>query len=167
MYKLVIQQQIELLLTQKERDGIEIGQTVTITSEDRLQQWTISSLATIADKWGNYKIIITLPEEAFIVGSFVDVAIPLQAGNVVLPLNSIDIVDVNRWQVNLRDGKEIIRKTIDLGQFFGDMVEVTSSVPLTEQLILSDISQYDPETMQLMIENVPSPIPMDRGEEIE
>ncbi|MBP7885494.1 HlyD family secretion protein [Patescibacteria group bacterium] len=31
-------QQIELLLTQKERDGIEIGQTVTITSEDRLQQ---------------------------------------------------------------------------------------------------------------------------------
>ena len=158
-------QQIELLITASERDGVEVGQTVTVTNSDILHQWMISSLSTVADKWGNYKMIVALPENAFTIGSFVDVVIPLQWGNVVLPLNTIDIVDVQRWQINLRDGKEIIRKTIDLGQFFGDMVEVTSSIPLTEQLILSDIAQYDPETMTLVVEQIPAAMPMDRGEE--
>lgn len=157
-------QQIELFVNESERKGIEIWQIVTVTSDDVLQQWVIASLATVADKWGNYKVIISLPEDAFTVGSFVQVSIPLQEWNIVLPLNSIDIVDVNRGQVNLWNGTEIIRKTVELGQFFGDMVEVTSAIPLTEQLILSDVSNYDPTTMQLKIEQVISPLPLQEDE---
>lgn len=158
-------QQIELFVNESERKGIEIWQIVTVTNDDVLQQWVIASLATVADKWGNYKVIISLPEDAFTVGSFVHVSIPLQEWNIILPLNSIDIVDVNRGQVNLWNGTEIIRKTVELGQFFGDMVEVTSSIPLTEQLILSDVSNYDPTTMQMKIEQVMSPLPLQEDED--
>ncbi len=40
-------------------------------------------------------------------------------------------------------------KTISLGSVYGDGIEVTEELPEDSELIISDISNYDPEKMIL------------------
>jgi hypothetical protein len=45
----------------------------------------------------------------------------------------------------LRDGNEVIKKTVELGQLLGDQVEVKTSLPNNAQLILTNMERYDPK----------------------
>lgn len=63
------------------------------------------------------------------IGLFVEVRIPLQQGNTIIPINAVNIVDNNRGQIFLRDGNAIQTQTVTLGSVYGDGIEVTDKLP--------------------------------------
>ena len=145
-------QEIEIKLTDKERDSIQVWQSVTIVNERQQTQWRISSLSRVWDKNWSFKAIVSFNDQDFSIGTFVDVRIPLSQWWVIIPLNAVKIVDINRGQIYLRDGTKIILKTVTLWQLFGDRIEIVDTLPLTYQLITSDVSNYDPSKMNLQIQ---------------
>ena len=145
-------QEIEIKLIDKERDSIQVWQSVTIVNERQQTQWRISSLSRVWDKNWSFKAIVLFNDQDFSIGTFVDVRIPLSQWWVIIPLNAVKIVDINRGQIYLRDGTKIILKTVTLWQLFGDRIEIVDILPLTYQLITSDVSNYDPSKMNLQIQ---------------
>ena len=145
-------QEIEIKLIDKERDSIQVWQSVTIVNERQQTQWRISSLSRVWDKNWSFKAIVLFNDQDFSIGTFVDVRIPLSQWWVIIPLNAVKIVDINRGQIYLRDGTKIIPKTVTLWQLFGDRIEIVDILPLTYQLITSDVSNYDPSKMNLQIQ---------------
>lgn len=136
--------------TAEEKNYVMLGQDVEVVFQGKIFSWTVTEIGTVTDDTGNYIIKIRLSDDANIdIGSFVDVMIPLQQWNNIIPLKSVNIVDNNRGQVFLWDGSTIKTQTVTLGSIYGDGVEVTESFPDGYELIVSDIGNYDPEKMIL------------------
>lgn len=142
--------EIMIRATANEKEYVMLGQDVEIVAEWKSFSWTVTEIGSVTDDTGNYVIKVRISDDADIdIGSFVDVMIPLQQWNSVIPLKSVNIVDNNRWQIFLWNGASIEMKTISLGSVYGDGIEVTEELPEDSELIISDISNYDPEKMIL------------------
>lgn len=110
----------------------------------------VSEMGTVADKTANYQIKITIDPVANVdIGMFADVHIPLQKGNTIVPINAVNIVDNNRGQIYLWNGTSLEVKTVVLGNIYGNGIEVIDELPQEMELVVSDLSNYDPESMTL------------------
>jgi len=99
-----------------------------VSNEFQTGNAVIETIARVADKDGTFKLVIALRDDIFSVGSFVDVEIPLYEGNIMIPINAVNIVDANRGQIYLWDGSKIINQSVTLGQIFGIMVAITDPI---------------------------------------
>jgi len=136
-------QQLEVNMTRSELEYITVWQTVVVSNEFQTGNAVIETIARVADKDGTFKLVIALRDDIFSVGSFVDVEIPLYEGNIMIPINAVNIVDANRGQIYLWDGSKIINQSVTLGQIFGIMVAITDPIQPWMMLITSDIENYD------------------------
>lgn len=146
------QQQIELALTIDEVKNVSVWQSVIIESDIGAWVGKISTVSTVADKSGSFKIIITLVESTLPTGIFVQVKIPVQQGTVLLSINTLLIVDTNQAVAYFWDTvqKNIVTKTLTIQSIFWDQVEIADSVDMNYEVILTDLSNYDPTTMELV-----------------
>ncbi len=145
------QQQIETNLTVEEMKNITIWQKVVVTSDIGTAEWTITSISQIADKSGSFKTTIALKNSTVPTGSSVRLKIPVQQGTVVLPINTLSIVDENTAVANFWDTKlnTVVSKRITIETIFGDQVEISDPLSMNYELILTDLSNYDPNTMDI------------------
>lgn len=144
-------QQVEINMTESELQYLSVWQDVVVSNEYQTGSAVIDTVARVASKDGTFKVIISIIGDGFSVGSFVDVAIPLYEWNLMVPINAVNIVDVNRGQIKLWDGSGIVLMTVWLGWVFGEMVEVTDQIAPGMMLIVSDVTNYDPSKYQLDI----------------
>jgi multidrug resistance efflux pump len=142
-------EEINIWLSQDEIKWIAIGDQVEVYNEEYISSGTIVSLWRVADKNGNYPAKIIIPWEGFNVWSFVTIRVVSSRSNLVIPLNSITIIDNNVWQIALRDWEKITTKLITLWSIFGDYAEVKDKISPEYQLITSDISNYDEARMTI------------------
>jgi hypothetical protein len=99
-------------MTESEKAYIQQGQKVVVSNQNQSTFGTVTSVSTTADRNGNFIVKIGIDDAMFDVGAFVDVKIELQAGNPVVPVNAVTIVDTNRGQITLWDGSKLINKTV-------------------------------------------------------
>jgi len=144
-------QQLEINMNESELEYLAVWQDVMVSNEYQTGSAVIDTIARVADKDGTFRVIITLDDDVFSVGSFVDVNIPLRKWNIMIPLNAVNIVDANRGQIYLWDGESIINKSVWLGAIFGDMVSITDSVEAWLMLIVSNVDNYDETTYVLEV----------------
>lgn len=144
-------QQIELSLTVDEIKNVQIGQEVLVTSDIGEGKGKVVNVARVADKSGSFKIVINLTESTIPTGLFVQVKIPVQQGTVILPINNLMIVDSNRAVANFWDTTNavIVPKTLTIQAIFGDQVEIADTIPMSYELITTDLSNYDEKTMDV------------------
>lgn len=145
------QQQIEVNLTIDEVKNITVGQKVDIKSDVGFAEWLVSNISQIADKTGSFKVLILLNKSTIPTGVSVDLQLPIQQWTIVLPINSLSIVDsntaiINVWDENLQD---VVVKTVTIQAIFGDQVEIADALDMNYSLILTDLSNYDSRTMQI------------------
>lgn len=146
------QQQIEIYLTIDEVKNINIWQKVNIQSEIWTANGVVTNIAQVADKTWSFKVIIWLSQSTVPTGLSVQLKIPVQQWTVVLPINTLLIVDSNTAIVNFWDTKllTIVPKTVSIASIFGDQVEIIDAINMNYELILTDLTNYDPTTMQIV-----------------
>lgn len=136
-------QQVEINMTESELQYLSVWQNVIVSNEYQTGSAVIDTVARVASKDGTFTVIISIVGDGFSVGSFVDVEIPLYEGNIMIPINAVNIVDSNRGQIYLWDGVTMINQSVKLGQIFGDMVSIIDPIQQWLMLIVSDVENYD------------------------
>lgn len=144
-------QEVNVTLSDKELEGITVGDSVSLVQDQNLWTWVVVSIGKVADKNGNYPVKVFIEEWEFAVGSFIDVAISASRTNKVIPLNAITIVDNSLWQIVVWDGSEITTKLVTLGMVFGDYAEIKDTFDSTYQLVISDVKNFDPAKMVIKV----------------
>ena len=105
----------------------------------------------IGDRVGNYKVIVQILTTTVLLGQKAQVIIPIYNDQLLLPINSISIVDQNVGVLSLRNGTGVINRTIQLGGVVGNFIEVITPLSPNDLIIISDITNYDPTQMQATI----------------
>lgn len=144
------QQQIETKVTIDELKNISLWQKVVIESQMGEWEGMVVQISQTADKSWSFKVIIVLQRSTIPTGMFVTLKIPVQKGALLLPLNALSIVDTNAAVAYFWDWSQIVPKTLTINSIFGDQVEIVDKIPTHYELIISDVTNYDERTMQIV-----------------
>lgn len=149
------QQQIETSLSFDQVKDIRVWQKVLIDSELGTAQAKIANIADVADITGSFKVIISLDESTIPTWLSVKFRIPVQNGSLTLPINALKIVDTNKATAYLWDtvNKTIVPKTLNIEALFGEYVEIADMLSTDYELITSNISNFNKQLMDVMVDN--------------
>jgi len=147
------QQQVQITTTPAEIQNMKIWQSVIIESTVWAAEWTITSLATVADRSGWFAVTIALKNSTIPTGLSIVVKIPVQSWALTLPINALRIVDTNKAVAHFWDTEkqEIVTETVTIGSFFGEYVQIDDVLSTDYKLIVSDVSKFDDKTMRIEI----------------
>lgn len=144
--------QIELDITAGEKELIIPGQAVEINQGGIRGKGIVESVSEVADRNFGYKVIVIITEGNFDIGSSVSIQFSGSLGeNIVIPLNSVSIVDNGRGVVQLWKSWKAVPVTVSLGSLAGEYIIVTDGLAISDMIVTSDISNYDPEKMQAVV----------------
>jgi multidrug resistance efflux pump len=94
LYKVVSdQQEIEITVNTDELKLVDIGNSVKVKGEQGEVSGRVVSRSAVADKNGNFKIIIGLDADTLKIGTFADVMITTSQSGLGVPVNAVRIVD--------------------------------------------------------------------------
>lgn len=148
--------EVEIWLSDKELDFVQLWQKVLIWYWDYKIDWYISSISPIADENLKYKTIVSIVDEVSLAWNIVDVFIPINVLKNLINVSSIKIKDNWVWEINIFSSWSINKVDVNLGSFFWDMVEILSCVDLDDEnctnlnIITNDISNYDENKFNLI-----------------
>lgn len=148
------QQQIETSLTIDQLKFVKAGQKVDIISDVWTAEWTILTIADAADTNGLwFKVIIWLTNSTIPSGLSVEIKIPVQEWNLIVPLNSLNIVDTNTAVAYFWDSvsNTIVKQTLTIQAILWEYVEITDMIPMEYSLIVSDISNFNKDLMNISL----------------
>lgn len=144
--------QVELDITVWEKELIVPWQSVNLTQGWLEGKWVIESVSDIADSSFWYKVIVVITEGNFTIWSSVRINFEWSVGeNVVIPLNVVTIVDNGRWVVQTWRNWSLSSTPVGLWAMAGEYVIVTEGLAIDDLVITSDISRFDPATMEIQI----------------
>ena len=146
------QQQIETSFSLDQIKHLHIWQKVQIESELGSAQWEVAQISEVADDTGSFKVIVVLQESTIPTGMFVTLQFPIQNWSLVLPLNALTIVDTNKALAYFRDSRNqtLVNQIVTIQSIFAHQVEISDTVDMNYELVVSDLSRYDERTMQLV-----------------
>lgn len=155
LYKIVSdQQEIEINVLPSEYDLLILWQEVMIQGDDGTQvMGTLVSKSDAGDRNGNFKALIQVSENRLKVWTYADIYIPVWWKTTGVPINAVRIVDNGVGEIFLRDGSEVIKKTVALWQLLGSQIEIKTQLPTNMKLILTNIERYDPNLQQIVEKN--------------
>ncbi|AKH32582.1 hypothetical protein XF24_00222 [candidate division SR1 bacterium Aalborg_AAW-1] len=148
------QQQIETSLTIDQLKFVKVGQKVDIISSVGSAEGTVLTIADAADTNGlGFKVIVGLTNSTIPTGLSVEIKIPVQEGNLLLPLNALNIVDTNTAIAYFWDNanKTIVKQIVTIQAILGQYVEITDMIPMEYSLIVSDISNFNKDLMNISL----------------
>lgn len=144
-------QEVEISLSETEKKYTNIWDEVVLVNSIWTGAGIVTAISPVADKNGNYKVVVSVQDSMFDVWSFVDVRIPLSDSSIAIPINDINILDNGYGSVVLRDGSWFINQKVKLGDMFWNDIKIQNDIPSRYMIVTSDITNYDPTTMQIKI----------------
>lgn len=147
-------QMVEVYVTAEENKYLKLDQTILVKYNEETISWKIKSISSIADKSMLYKVIVELDKSIPLVWDVATVILPIQVTNVLLPLNSVNVLDENSGFIYILKKDQPLKYNVSLGKIQWDMIEILSPLSPAMEIITSDISNYDKEKFKLKkIEN--------------
>jgi hypothetical protein len=143
---------MKLSMSEKEIEWILVWQEVSINYEDKTWTWRVVAVWSVWDKNGNIPVEIYITGWDFTIGSYANVEIPTSRSSSMIPLNAVSIVDNNLWQIILRNGSELETRRVKLWLVLWNYIEVTDKFEGSYQIVLTDIKNYNKETMNLIVQ---------------
>jgi len=144
-------QLVEIYVTAEEYEYLHNGAIVSIEYWEDSYQAEIKSINSVANQNTLYKVIIELNRELKLVGDVVVVKIPVKLENNILPLDVVTTLKNNSWFVYAVNDSGIFVQNISLGRAWGDYIEILSVVSGDLQIVLNDISNFDPKRFNLLV----------------
>lgn len=144
--------EVRISLSEEELPYISLWKVVSIRTQGEIREWTVVSYAKTTDAALRYEVVISLNQAVDLLGELVEVVIPFETTTPLLPLNSITLINDDKWLVTLVQWTGLTQEIVEVGKLWWDMIEIIT--PLNPQwvIVISDASTFDPVRFELEIQ---------------
>ncbi len=141
--------EIQIAFSGKEKELVKEGLEVSVDVADKKVTGKIYAISEVADANLNYIATVVFESGTNIIGSIVNVQIPVVTERKLIPLNILKTQGKWKANITLLTGTGFVEQSIELGEVFGDFIELLNCKWSfigcdNEKIVLTDISNYDP-----------------------
>lgn len=147
-------QLLQTYISQNELPFITVGQEVYVIHNNQTITGIVQSVPRVADKNMQYRLTISIADTFETIPTTAKIHIPIKTWLPMLPINIIAGVQNNKGTISLLNNKgEVENKVVTIGKVRGDSVQLMTQIPENYRIILSDISNYNPDDFTIVIPN--------------
>ena len=143
--------EINISFTKDELDYIYEGKEVYYDSWSETFTGSIYSISKNADENLKYVAKVKLPNEVNYIWNILDLNIPINLDNKLIPLEALKINNSWVWTINFYSSWSINQKDIKVGDIYWTEVEVLGELSNDTELILNYVDNYDEEEFILKV----------------
>jgi len=88
-------------VTSEELKYLEVDDEVELLYQTSKIPAKIESISQVSTRDFTFKVVVTLLENVNIIGDFVEVSLPIQAQNILFPINILQVIPGNKALVSL------------------------------------------------------------------
>lgn len=127
---------------------LEVGTEVRVSYRGESLPGKIISISPIADRGLNFSVKIGVNAPVSVYGDFATIDIPMSSVFPTLPLTAVNILAPGQWQVYIlktsaEGALSVETKNVILWTLWNDRVEITSDLDPADEIILSDMRNYN------------------------
>jgi multidrug efflux pump subunit AcrA (membrane-fusion protein) len=127
---------------------LEIGTDVRVNYRGESLPGKIASISPIADRGLNFSVKIGVNAPVSVYGDFATIDIPMTSVFPTLPLTAVNILAPGQWQISIlkispEGTLSVETKNVILGTLWNDRVEITSDLNPSDEIILSEMRNYN------------------------
>lgn len=147
-------QLLQTYISQNELPFVTVGQEVYVIHNNQTITGIVQSVPRVADKNMQYRLTISIADTFETIPTTAKIHIPIKTWLPMLPINIIAGVQNNKGTISLLNNKgEVENKVVTIGKVRGDSVQLMTQIPENYRIILSDISNYNPDDFTIVIPN--------------
>lgn len=146
------EQLVDIAVSANEHKYLTIDDIAHITYEGEQYTGKVHAISSVASRNGLYTVSIAISSTIQLLGGVADIQIPVHVDGLWLPINMITIVGDNIGYIWSYDDAILQQHTVELGEIRGDNVQIINQLT-GAILIISDISNFEPEKYQLVEKN--------------
>jgi len=146
-------QTIQAYISTDELNYLHTGIQVELNYQNTALTGIINSISTGAEQNLLYKVEITSSHQINILWEIVNINIPIQTQNIILPINIVTSQNNNKWYIYILKDNKPEKYDVLLWKSRGDKIEILSEIPKDTQIILNDIGNYDDLKFQIKVDN--------------
>lgn len=143
--------EVEISLTDTELKYVKNNSEVEVLIWDKVQSGMITSISNSASTNLWYSAIVSLENNVDVVGNIVKVKIPVSIDNLLLPVRLIETIWWGQAQIKTFSGGVLENNIVELGQIWGNNIEILPGYDENMMLITSEIKNYDPNKYNLKV----------------
>ncbi|MDD3144570.1 MAG: hypothetical protein PHV23_00500 [Candidatus Gracilibacteria bacterium] len=112
----------------------------------------IYSISKNADANLKYIAKVTMPSDTSTIGNILNLSIPVEVNNKLLPINAVKINSLGLGTINyFSTGSTIEQMDVEVGKVYSDQIEIISKLDDDLNVILNYVDNYDSEKFTLKI----------------
>jgi hypothetical protein len=139
--------EVTIMLDEKQIDLVSIWESVQVTYQGKEYPAEISSIWVVADQTFGYPVTIRVDGITTSLWWTVTVFLPLETNNITLPLQAVELIGNSKGYIYLRNNETIEQLQVDVGAVRWDQVEILTEIKETDEIILTDMSNYKEEML--------------------
>lgn len=143
--------EIKVFFSQDEVWLVKEWQEVFLDFWDATIKAELVSVSKIANSVLNYEGSIIFDEDIELIWNVIDVKIPVTIPNKLIPVLLVETLWKWKWQIKTFSGSQIENKIIEMWNIWGNNIEVLSGLNGDENIILSEIQNFDSEKYALKL----------------
>lgn len=143
--------EVEISLTDNELKYVRNWANVDVLIWTEKLTWFITAISKTARENLWYTATISLDKEVDLVGNIVKVKIPVSVDNLLLPVRLIETIWGGQAQIKTFSGGVLENNIVQLGQIWGNNIEILPGYDENMMLITSEIKNYDPNKYNLKV----------------
>lgn len=140
---------VEIYLSSDEKSLVWVGDKVKINYFNNELSGKIESISPVASSDFTYLTTIAILDKVEIIGDFVEVSFLTKSESILLPVSILKIIENNTALVNIFQNEKIVSKEIQIWQIFWQEVEVISWLFPEDEVIMTDIKNYNENDFEL------------------
>jgi len=145
---------IEVNLTSTEIWTVDIWDPVKVEYLDKIYYGDIYSKSSVADQNLEYKVVVLLEDNIDLIWASALITFSSKNNNVMLPLDIIEVVSDNIWNINhYSDEWKLEKIEVELWKIESINVEILSPLSNNINIITTDLTNFNELTQSLKINN--------------
>ena len=145
--------EVNISLTDNELKYVKVWMKVDVLVNDRIEKGSIVSISKTADTNLNYITTVSLVNNVNLIWNIVIVKIPVIIEFVLLPINLIETIGWNKWQIKSFSWETINNSIVSLWKIWGNSIEILADYDNNLNIITSEIKNYDANKYNLKLNN--------------
>ncbi len=142
---------INISFTKEELKYIYDWKEVYYVTDNETFTWNIYSISSTADENLKYQAKVDLPSQANLIWNIIDLQVPIQIENKLLPVNTIRINNSWVWTINYYQSGAINQMDVNVWKNYWNLIEINDQVDIETQIILNYVDNYNEEDFILKV----------------
>jgi multidrug resistance efflux pump len=150
------QAEVDISLNNTDLNYIRNWANAEVFIGEKLVKWYVSSVSKTANSSLGYSATVSLDENVELVWNIVKVSIPVELGNIIIPVRFIETLGWWKAQIKTLSGSNLENQIVDLWKIWGNNIEILPGYDENINLIISEMKNYDPNKFNLKLNTIES-----------